>query len=157
MQSDKDFRITRQRRIILDEMKQLRRHPTACELYDAVKCRLPRISLATVYRNLEILCDKGMLKKIAAGGRQKRFDINPGAHYHAHCVCCGAIMDIPVDPQIISRLQNKPDELENFQVIEARIEFFGKCGACRLLEHADGDVGSRIPEVGPAGPGRDRS
>ncbi len=147
MQLEKDFRLTRQRRIILDEMMRLRRHPTACELYDAVKCKLPSISLATVYRNLEILCEKGMLKKIVAGGRQKRFDINPGAHYHAHCLHCGAIMDIPVDPQIISRLANKPDELENFQVIEARIEFFGKCGSCRLIEDNGTEEQSRVPEL----------
>jgi Fur family ferric uptake transcriptional regulator len=139
--------------LILDEMKRLRRHHTACELYDAVKCKLPSISLATVYRNLEILCERGMVKKVVAGGRQKRFDINPGAHYHAHCISCGAIMDIPVDPQIISRLANKPEELKNFKVIEARIEFFGKCGACRLLEGDDSDETSSLQDLPNQKPG----
>ncbi len=86
MHSEKDFRLTRQRRIILDEMKAMRRHPTACELYDAVKSRLPRISLATVYRNLEILPEKGIIKKI--GRRPQKGDsiANPGAHYMRNCI-----------------------------------------------------------------------
>ena len=128
--SEKDFRLTRQRGVILDEMRAMRNHPTACELYDAVRNRLPRISLATVYRNLEILCEKGLIRKITAVGRQRRFDIDPGEHYHAHCIRCGAIMDIPADPEIISRLRNKPTDLDNFQVLEAQVEFFGYCGPC---------------------------
>jgi len=131
MQSKKDFRLTRQRRIILEEMRNMRLHPNACELYDAVKSRLPHISLATVYRNLEILSEIGLVRKITISGRQKRFDINAGAHYHAHCILCGAILDIPVDPKVMPGLLDETGELDNFRVLETRIEFFGHCGACR--------------------------
>ncbi len=128
--SEKEFRLTRQRGVILDEIRAMRCHPTACELYDAVRNRLPRISLATVYRNLEILAEKGLIKKITAVGRQKRFDIDPGEHYHAHCIGCGAIMDIPADTEIISRLRNGPSALDKFLVLEAHVEFFGYCLQC---------------------------
>ncbi|MFZ2446217.1 MAG: Fur family transcriptional regulator [Syntrophobacteraceae bacterium] len=151
MHSEKDYRVTRQRRIILEEMRAMRRHPTACELYDAVKRRLPRISLATVYRNLEILSEKGLIKKIEAGGRKRRFDSDPAAHHHAHCMQCGAIIDIPSDPEIVSRLRAKSADLEYFEVLEARIEFFGRCGACRAGEipaeptQRDGETRSDSP------------
>ncbi|MEN6437970.1 MAG: transcriptional repressor [Syntrophobacter sp.] len=143
MQPEKDFRLTRQRQIILEEMRRMRPHPNACELYDAVKSRLPHISLATVYRNLEILSEKGFVRKIITSGRQKRFDINAGAHYHAHCILCGTIVDIPVATEVMRVLPEKPDGLENFRVMETRVEFFGHCGACRSIGTTAEDEDSR--------------
>ena len=77
METEKNLRLTRQRSIILEELRAMGRHPTACELYDAVRGRLPRISLATVYRNLEFLSEKGLIRKITTAGRRKRFDMDP--------------------------------------------------------------------------------
>jgi len=131
---EKNFRVTRQRRIILDEMSNMRRHPTAGEVYDAVRRRLPRISLGTVYRNLELLSEKGVIAKIRANGPQMRFDINPGEHYHAHCTRCGAILDVPMDPETVSRL-NESCGQKDFQLVRVRIKILGRCGICR----AEGD------------------
>ena len=80
------LRMTNQREIILRELKKSKRHLAADELYDIVKKVMPRISLATVYRNLEILSEAGMIGKLEISGRQKRFDFDVSDHDHIYCV-----------------------------------------------------------------------
>ncbi|MCI5132654.1 MAG: transcriptional repressor, partial [Candidatus Electrothrix sp. EH2] len=67
------LRMTHQRELILEELGNCHNHPTADALYERIKKKLPRISLATVYRNLEILSEAGMIRKLEISGRQKRF------------------------------------------------------------------------------------
>jgi Fe2+ or Zn2+ uptake regulation protein len=130
MQPEKGLRITRQRRIIIEEMRSMRSHPTASELYEVVRRKLPNISLATVYRNLEMMTGKGLIQKIVIDSRLKRFDANPEVHYHARCIRCGAINDIFIGSEIISLFRNKLDNLENFEIMDARIELLGHCEKC---------------------------
>ena len=68
---------TIQRQTICEELCKLTSHPTADELYDIVKKRMPQISLGTVYRNLEQLAECGVILKLETAGRQKRFAGNP--------------------------------------------------------------------------------
>ena len=56
--------MTRQRMVILEELKRVRSHPTADELYGMVRDRLPKVSLATIYRNLDMLAREGIIQKI---------------------------------------------------------------------------------------------
>ena len=80
---DKLFkRNSQQREVILDELQKLYSHPTAATLYEAVRKRLPRISLGTVYRNLDLMAKKGLIKKLEFGGSEARFDGNPDQHFH---------------------------------------------------------------------------
>jgi len=65
------FRMTRQRRIILEELRKVDSHPTADEVYEMVRRQLPRISLGTVYRNLEILSREGLIQKVVLGARRR--------------------------------------------------------------------------------------
>lgn len=64
------IRLTTQRQILLEELSKVNSHPTACELYEMVRKRLPRIGLGTVYRNLELMADSGMILKLELGGRK---------------------------------------------------------------------------------------
>ena len=91
------LRITNQRDVILSELRAVKSHPTADELYTQVRRRLPRVSLATVYRNLEWLSEQGLAKKIEVGGRQKRFDGDISDHYHVRCQKCGRVADVEMD------------------------------------------------------------
>ena len=69
-------RNTRQREVILEELRKLRSHPTAPVLYEIVRRRLPRISLGTVYRNLELLAKSGVVRKLELSDSEARFDGN---------------------------------------------------------------------------------
>jgi len=88
------MRLTTQRQIILEELSKVKTHPTASELYDMVRKRLPRIGLGTVYRNLELMAENGMILKLEVGGTQKRFDATTDTHYHIRCSGCGKVDDI---------------------------------------------------------------
>ena len=94
MATGKAQRNTRQRQVVLGELKQLTSHPTAADLYEITRARMPKISLGTVYRNLELLAENGVIQKLDIGGSEARFDGNPERHYHVRCVRCERVDDV---------------------------------------------------------------
>ena len=129
MQLTPQMRLTTQRQIILEELGKVTTHPTANEVYDMVRKRLPRIGLGTVYRNLELMADNGMILKIEVGGTQKRFDAMTEPHYHIRCSVCGKVddMDVPV----LDNLVNSAAESSSYQILGHHVEFTGVCPACQ--------------------------
>jgi Fur family ferric uptake transcriptional regulator len=128
MQLDPQMRLTTQRQIILEELEKVTSHPTANEVYDMVRKRLPRIGLGTVYRNLELMAETGIILKLEVGGTQKRFDATTHPHYHIRCISCGKVEDI--DIPVIADINQVAAELSNYQVLGHHIEFSGVCGTC---------------------------
>ncbi len=128
------IRLTTQRQIILEELSKVKTHPTASEVYDMVRKRLPRIGLGTVYRNLELMAENGMIVKLEVGGTQKRFDATTDAHYHIRCSCCGRVDDINVP--VIDSLVDAAAENSSYQIIGHHIEFTGICSKCREEENS---------------------
>lgn len=126
------LRMTTQRQVILEELKKVKTHPTAGELCKMVRHRLPRISLGTVYRNLEILSREGMIQKLDVGGMEMRFDGETANHYHLRCLGCGKVDD--VDLETISGLEEQVDEQSDFLVLGHRLEFVGLCPQCRQAQ-----------------------
>jgi Fe2+ or Zn2+ uptake regulation protein len=126
------LRMTHQREIILQELQQSGLHLTADELYDRVKKMLPRISLATVYRNLEILTQAGLIAKREVSGRQKRFDSDVSDHDHIYCIRCHRIDNLDVDRQCIGSLPTS--RINGYTITGYRLEFVGICRECREKE-----------------------
>lgn len=122
------MRMTRQRRIILEELRRDNSHPTADRLYERVRKHLPRISLGTVYRNLEILTAIGEIQTLELSGNQKRFDGNPCKHYHIRCMHCGCVDDAPIAP--LRRLEDELYESTVYTIMGHRLEFLGLCPEC---------------------------
>lgn len=128
LESKHSSRMTVQRRMILDELRALRSHPTADEIYGRVRCRLPRISLGTVYRNLEALASQGAIQRLELAGLQRRFDPMPTPHHHIRCARCGKLEDIEVVTQPPREMV--PDD-RGFEILGVRLEFLGICPECR--------------------------
>ena len=78
--------------LVLEAVNKLRCHATADEIYQAVVLEHPHISKATVYRNLQRLCETGEIRKRELPGEPDRFDHLSSNHYHAKCVRCGHIL-----------------------------------------------------------------
>ena len=122
------FRQTIQRQFILEELTKLKNNPTVPDLYDIVRKRLPIISLATLYRNLEIMVDKGMIRKMEVGGTAKRFEAITQPHYHIRCSCCGKVDDIDVEINDDLKVAAKSCL---YQIQGHRVEFSGVCPECQ--------------------------
>ena len=128
MHTQSDIRLTPQRQVILEELAKVKTHPTANEVYDMVRKRLPRIGLGTVYRNLELMADNGLILKLEVGGSQKRFDATTDLHYHIRCTCCGRVDDI--DFSAMPQLDQLAADSSDYQVLGHHIEFSGICESC---------------------------
>ncbi|MBI9097891.1 MAG: transcriptional repressor [Spirochaetaceae bacterium] len=123
------MRNTEQKSVILEVLQTHKDHPTADQLYSEVRERLPKISLGTVYRNLEKLSSSGVIMKLELGGNQKRFDPNPMDHYHFRCITCSSIEDLPQDlkvdlPDINSETRS------NRVILGTTLEYYGYCEEC---------------------------
>ena len=129
MHTPPTLRMTKQRRIILEELCKLKSHPTADEMYHILRKRMPRISLGTVYRNLEVLSESGIIQKIDVGGTQKRFDGNAELHYHIRCVKCNRVDDIDVPPD--RSIEDQARKRTEFTILRHHTEFLGLCPNCR--------------------------
>ena len=90
------YRSTNQRQVILEEIKKSNSHPTADDIYESVRKRLPKISLGTIYRNIEILYENGLIEKIGPVSNQMRYDGITKNHYHIRCIRCGRVVDAQI-------------------------------------------------------------
>ncbi len=123
-----NMRLTTQRQIILEELGKVTSHPTANEVYDMVRKRLPRIGLGTVYRNLELMADSGIILKLEVGGTQKRFDATIEPHYHIRCSSCGKVDDIAMEVQ--GQINLAAEKASNYIILGHHVEFSGICEEC---------------------------
>lgn len=130
MSPTRRLRATCQRRIILEELKKVSSHPTADEVYEMVRHRLPRVSLGTVYRNLELLSEHNVILKLS-GGPKMRFDGNAQQHYHIRCIECDCVDDVLFKP--LQDLERDLRPATDFDVFGHRLEFFGLCPRCKQL------------------------
>jgi Fur family ferric uptake transcriptional regulator len=122
-------RNTQQRQIILEELRKLKTHPTAAALYAIVRSRLPKISLGTVYRNLEMLHQLGIIQKLDFGGSEARYDGTVDEHHHIRCVSCGRIDDISGSPLALSGCD--VNNLGGYKILGHRFEYLGLCPECQ--------------------------
>jgi len=120
---------SRQRDIILETLKENVVHPTAEYLYGVLKEKNSGISLATLYRNLNQLADKGIIKKIEGLETSSHFDHNTYEHYHFICDKCKRVFDIPVE--IAPDIAEKTQHATGFDVKGYDIVIHGICNECK--------------------------
>jgi Fur family ferric uptake transcriptional regulator len=90
---------------------------------------LPRVSLGTVYRNLELLVQQGLVRKLEGNGERARFDGDPDRHLHVRCLGCGRIGDVP---SVVAELKGEcPASSGGFEILGLRAELTGLCAECR--------------------------
>jgi len=124
-----EMKMTRQRRVILEELASTTSHPTADELLERVRRRLPHVSLGTIYRNLDVLDKAGMVHRLETDGHQRRYDADLRPHWHVRCVECDRLDDV-FDLPFETSIENVRSRA-HYTIIGHRLEFLGICPACR--------------------------
>ncbi len=114
--------------MLLEELQSVTSHPKAVDLYEMVKLRLPKVSLGTVYRNLELLTEMGLVRKLDMGATEARFDGNVSPHDHVRCSMCDRLDDVFDHP--IHASIDGTRELSGYLVHGYRLEFVGVCPSC---------------------------
>jgi Fur family peroxide stress response transcriptional regulator len=127
-QQSVNYKRSRQRERIYGLLKSTGIHPTASWIYDRLKSEFPGLSMGTVYRNLNILVEQGLIRKIDFGSTFDRYDANTDPHYHFMCERCGSIIDIPTP--IDDSLNEMVERTTGLKARRHRIEFYGLCGRC---------------------------
>ncbi len=121
-------RHTAQRAAVHDVLLSMRTHPTAEEIFRAVRCRIPDISLATVYRALETFEHAGVCQKLASGDGPARYDIRTDDHHHLRCVDCGELFDL--EGPALRPWVSRAAATRGFEVLDCRLELVGRCDRC---------------------------
>lgn len=121
---------SRQREIVLDILKKSYSHPTAEEIFVEAREIDKNISLGTVYRNLEILCEDHVIEKIQTPAGKDRYDFKKTEHNHAICEKCGKIIDF-ISTFNIKKLQKEIKDQVNFELSQDEIRIIGICKNCK--------------------------
>ena len=121
---------SQQRERILEWLRGTDSHPTAAEIHRALAPHLPALSLATVYRNLEVLVAEGAIDEVPTAVGATRYDGNVEPHHHFNCDHCGRIVD--VDLSVPRGLSTRLAGEYGLRSQRIRISFFGHCAECEV-------------------------
>lgn len=124
-------RITPQRHAILSYLLESMEHPTADEIYRSLEPQFPSMSVATVYNNLKMFIEAGMVHELTYGDNSSRFDANITDHYNVICQQCGKIEDFSYPS--LEAVEQQAARHTGFQISGHRMELYGTCADCRGL------------------------
>lgn len=122
-------RYSRKREAILAALRATRSHPTAEWLYQKLKPDYPDLSLGTVYRNLALFREQGLVRSVGVVGGHERFDAFTGPHSHFICTRCHAVIDLP---ELLpgGEADRAVSEQYGFAVERRDLTFYGACSRC---------------------------
>ena len=120
------MRYSRQRELITEILKNRRDHPTADMIYNSARDVDPNISLGTVYRNLKLLADEGMIMTLETEDKRLHYDGDISRHSHFICTDCGKIIDL-------FKPAETPKELKELglTVSGEKCIYYGQCTDCQ--------------------------
>ncbi len=120
---------SKQRELIITYLKNTKEHPTAERIYAELKPVMPRLSLATVYRNLGLLCEQKQILRLKTGDGTDHFDADLKEHQHFVCSKCGGVKDLSftLPRETILNSLGKHATVDTY-----RLYIYGTCDECNL-------------------------
>lgn len=125
---EKTLKYSKQREALLRILCGVNTHPTADRLYEEIRKEFPKISLATVYRNLNQLVENGEIIRLECNGEAEHYDGNPKKHYHFICRKCTAIIDVSISDAC--KINDLVIEKDMLKVEDHELFFYGLCQNC---------------------------
>jgi len=125
---ERGLKVTPQRRLIFEALYDSPKHPSADDIYSAVKDAMPDMSLATVYHTINDLVTMGELVELDLGDGKSRYDPLTSEHPHLVCLGCRKVEDIARDLDCVRLL---PEEMNGYQIERCHVVFYGRCPDCQ--------------------------
>lgn len=122
------YKLTPQRLAIFEALAEDKTHPTAEEIYSQVHRRYPMVSLATVYKTLDLLKRIGLVHELGFADGSARYDPNVTPHLNVVCVKCKSIYDVQI--RSVEEMRRHVTSSTNFKLLGQRLEFYGYCPRC---------------------------
>ncbi|NPA91516.1 MAG: transcriptional repressor [Chloroflexi bacterium] len=129
-------RMTPQREAILKYLAQARTHPTAAEVYEAVRREFPHVARATVYNTLNLLVRLGLIIELRREDGAVRYETDLAPHINLICISCGRVEDVHLEEEeeipssrVMLAIQDR-----GFRVLYTRVDVYGLCRECRLKD-----------------------
>ncbi len=121
--------VTHQRQVLYEAMQRMHGHPSPEDVYHRVRKRIPSISLATVYKNIHLFIESGILREVSLHHGSLRVERNEHPHHHLICTVCKSITDID---EIYLGLSAKPSRLPGgFLAERYAVDILGRCKSCQ--------------------------
>ncbi len=124
------LKYSRQREAVLAYLHSTTSHPTAEMIYTRIRTEFPKISLGTVYRNLNLLVETGEIIRLDCGDGVEHFDARLSPHQHFICRKCGRVLDLEMDS--IENIDRKAARGFSGEIEGHEIYFYGTCDQCLL-------------------------
>lgn len=106
-----------------------RTHPTAEEIFNTVRRKLPGVSMGTIYRNLQVLKADNLITELRIKGTVSRYEMKQDSHYHFRCEGCRRVFDL--DEPVIDDIDKRVSQRTGFKVFHHQTEFRGLCTDCQ--------------------------
>ena len=123
------LKVTHQRTAVYGMLAATESHPTPEEVYSQIRQNLPTVSLATVYKILDLFHKYGFLRKVSTEGQVARYDANVDPHHHVICTQCGTIKDIVQESE--ARIALTQPEVSDFAITHCDVIYHGLCKGCQ--------------------------
>ncbi len=123
--------VTNQRRLLLELMRRARGHLDADELFRQAKEHKPRISLATVYRNLKLFKELGLIAESKLGEAHSHYEIKGSVEHH-HLVCLGCGLVVEFDSPLIAKAKTGIEREKGFDIVTSQLKIEGYCPKCKM-------------------------
>ena len=122
------IKYSRQREAILSYLRSTTSHPTAENIYFKIREEFPKLSLGTVYRNLNLLAENGVILRLSCGDGVEHFDAVTQPHNHFICRACGSVLDLKVES--METIDKEAEQHFSGKIDGHEVYFYGTCSKC---------------------------
>lgn len=126
---EKGYKVTPQRIAVFEVLSHTKEHPTVESIYNKLQPSYPTMSLATVYKSLEMFKNLDLVQELNVGEDKFRYDSNVKPHPHITCVSCGRVDD--VDDEMLFNLSEQVASKTGYTITGQKLYFYGHCPNCK--------------------------
>jgi len=124
------MRVTNQRSLIMEIIRQGEGHLDAAEIYRRAREKRPRLSFSTVYRALQTFKKLGLVDELHFDEGHRRYEVKrPGEHHHMICLSCGKVIEFY--KRLSRYIKRNVAEAKEFDIAETKVRVSGYCAECR--------------------------